>query len=67
MAKCPVCGLEVNEREVNQAVGSVAAGAPQTDPAKGTKRFHDGSWYYFDTLACRAKFMGNPEAYLPKA
>ncbi|HWO93756.1 MAG TPA: hypothetical protein VNL92_03240 [Dehalococcoidia bacterium] len=64
MAKDPVCGAEVDEARVNQQAGTVQAGAPQTDPVYGTKRFHEGTWYYFCSLACRQKFMASPGQYV---
>ena len=59
----PVCGREINTDEMEAVVGRIDAGAPEIDPARGTKRFHDGKWYYFDTLACRMKFVSRPDAY----
>ena len=64
MVKDPVCGRELNTEDLEQSVGSIAAGAPEVDPAKGTKRFHDGQWYYFHNLDCRMKFVSRPEAYI---
>ncbi len=66
MAKDIVCGAEVDESKVNQQVGAVSSGAPQTDPQFGTKRFHDGKWYYFCSLACRQRFVAAPDVYLTK-
>ena len=42
----------------------MSAGAPETDPSAGTKRFYKGTWYYFDSMACRIKFVADPETYL---
>lgn len=64
IVKDPVCGREIDTDVMNQTVGAIPAGAPEVDPAKGTKRFHDGSWYYFDSLECRMRFVSNPEAYI---
>jgi len=64
MVKDPVCGRELNTEDLEQTVGSIAAGAPEVDPTKGTKRFHDGQWYYFHNLDCRMKFVSQPEAYI---
>ncbi len=36
---------------------------PEIDPSKGTKRFHNGTWYYFDSLDCRMRFVSNPDEY----
>ena len=63
----PVCGAEVDQDAVNAGSGQVAGGAPESDPSKGTKRFHDGKWYYFDSLDCRMKFVSEPEKYLQQA
>ena len=67
MVKDPVCGAEVDKERVDKGDTRVFAGAPQTDPSYGTKRFHDGKWYYFCGMACRQKFMASPEQYLAKA
>lgn len=57
MAQCPVCGKTVDEAAVRAAAGQTAFGATEVDPAKGTRQFHDGVWYYFDSLDCRTRFM----------
>ena len=62
--KDPVCGAEVDTDAVNAHVSSSRSGAPETDPTKGTKRFHEGEWYYFDNLDCRMKFVSEPEKYI---
>lgn len=64
MAVDVVCGNEVSEAGVDGGVGYVSAGAPETDPSAGTKRFYKGTWYYFDSMACRIKFVADPETYL---
>ena len=58
-----VCGRELDTSEMNQAVGTVPGGAPEVDPSKGTRRFHEGQWYYFCSLNCRSKFMASSETY----
>jgi YHS domain-containing protein len=63
MAVDPVCGKEIAESVVNQTVGHIPAGAPEIDPAAGTKRFHNGTWYYFCSIQCRQKFIASPEGY----
>ncbi len=63
IVKDPVCGREINTDELETVVGAIDAGAPEIDPARGTKRFHEGKWYYFDSLECRMKFVSNPEEY----
>ena len=65
LVKDPVCGRELNTEDLEQSVGAIPAGAPEVDPSKGTKRFHEGTWYYFHNLECRMKFVSNPEAYIP--
>ena len=60
----PVCGAEVDTDEINATVGEMRSGAAETDPTKGTKRFHNGEWYYFDTLDCRVRFMADPDSFL---
>lgn len=60
----PVCKQDIDTDAVNAQVSKVASGAPETDPAQGTKRFHEGKWYYFHNLECRMKFISAPEQYL---
>ena len=67
MAVDIVCGKEVVELGVNAAVGHVPAGAPETDPAAGTKRFYQGKWYYFCSLACRHRFVATPDEYIARS
>ena len=62
-----VCGKEVDRSAVNAGVGSTPAGAPETDPAAGTKRFYEGTWYYFCSIACRHKFVATPDEYIERA
>ena len=64
MANCPVCGSEIDQAAARAQTGQTAYGASEVDPTKGTRMFHDGSWYYFDTLDCRSKFMVSPGSYL---
>ncbi len=40
---------------------------PATDPKGGFKWMHDGSWYTFNDISCRNKFIGNPKKYLEPA
>ena len=67
MAQCPVCGNAVDEAAARATTGQTAHGASEVDPAKGTRQFHDGKWYYFDSLECRSKFMARPDTYLKQA
>lgn len=62
----PVSGEEIDADEINAVVGSINAGAGETDPEKGTKRFHDGTWYYFANLTNRMAFVSNPDLYIKK-
>ena len=64
MAACPVCGTSVDEAAARAQTGQTAHGASEVDPKKGTRQFHGGTWYYFDTLGCRSKFTARPDAYL---
>ena len=64
MAKDPVCGKEIDEADARQQTGQTRFGAAEVDPEKGTRRFHDGTWFYFCGLECRSKFMASPDAYL---
>ncbi len=66
MAVDIVCGKEINKAAVNEAVGNIPAGAPETDPSQGTKSFYDGTWYYFCSMACRLKFIATPDDFLQK-
>ena len=67
MAQCPVCRMTIDEAAARAKTGQTAHGALEVDPAKGTRQFHDGTWYYFDTLECRSKFMARPAIYLKQA
>ncbi len=67
MAECPVCRNAVDEAAARAKTGQTAHGAKEVDPAKGTRQFHDGKWYYFDSLECRSKFMARPGDYLKQA
>ncbi|MFH1141537.1 MAG: hypothetical protein V1724_07770 [Chloroflexota bacterium] len=67
MAKCPVCGKDVDEAAVRATTGQTLYGAPEVDPTKGTRRFHEGVWYYFCSLNCRSKFLSSPNTYIKKA
>jgi len=67
MAECPVCHSTVDEAAAGAKTGQTAHGAKEVDPTKGTRQFHDGKWYHFDTLECRSKFMARPETYLKQA
>jgi len=67
MAVDIVCGKEVDQAAVNAQVGSIPAGAPETDPDKGTKSFYNGKWYYFCSMACRHKFLATPDEIIQKA
>ena len=64
MATCPVCENTVDEAAARTQSGQTAHGAFEVDPAKGTRQFHNGKWYYFDSLECRSKFMAHPDTYL---
>ena len=41
-----------------------AHGANEVEPSEGTRRFHDGKWYYFTSMECRSLFMANPDKYI---
>ena len=64
MATCPVCGNTVDELAANAQTGQTAFGAKEVDPKAGTRQFHEDQWYYFDTLACRSKFMASPARFV---
>ncbi len=66
MAVDIVCGKEVDQAGVNAHVGNISAGAPETDPGKGTKSFYNGKWYYFCSMSCRHKFIATPDEHLQK-
>lgn len=67
MAVDIVCGKEIDVDAMNTTVGHIPAGAPETDPTAGTKRFHKGKWYHFCSLACRQKFVALPDEYIANA
>ena len=62
-----VCGKEVAKEGIDGKVGSVMAGAAETDPTKGTKSFYNGTWYYFCSMNCRHQFVATPDEILAKA
>lgn len=64
MVKDPVCGKEIDPKLIDTGNSKVMGGAVETNPDYGTKRFHDGKWYYFCSLACRQKFISGPELYV---
>ena len=64
MAKCPVCEKDIDQDGARAVTGQTMHGASEVDPRKGTRGFHDGKWYYFDTLTCRSVFMANPDTSL---
>ena len=63
MAKDPVCGREIDETAAREVSGQTAYGANEVDPGQGTRRFHNGTWYYFCTVECRSAFMASPDTY----
>lgn len=63
MATCPVCKANVDEAKAKASSGLTSGGAHEVDPAAGTRQFHDGKWFYFDTLECRSKFNMAPASY----
>jgi len=64
MAQCPVCNKVIDEAAARATTGQTRYGAAEVDPDKGTRQFHGGKWFYFDSLECRSKFMAKPDAYL---
>ena len=64
MAVDIVCGKQVEASAVNAGVGTVSSGAPETDPSAGTKRFYQGTWYYFCSMACRHRFVATPDEFI---
>ncbi len=67
MAVDIVCGKEISKEDINAPVGQIPAGAPETDPRAGTKRFYQGAWYYFCSLECRLKFTATPDDFISAA
>lgn len=47
MALDLVRGKEIDTAAVDTPVGTVSAGAGETNPNAGAKRFWEGQWYYF--------------------
>lgn len=64
MAVDIVCGKTIDVASLDAPVANVPGGAPETDPSVGTKRFYNGAWYYFCSLACRQKFVAAPDQYI---
>ena len=60
MVKDPVCGKDVDDQKVDGGETLGVGGAPVTNPSFGTKRLHQGKWYYFCSMGCRQRFIGNP-------
>jgi YHS domain-containing protein len=63
MAKDPVCGKEIDETAAREVSGQTPHGANEVDPTAGTRRFHNGTWYYFCGVECRSAFMAAPDTY----
>ncbi len=63
MVKDPVCGREIDKQRARASTGTTTHGATEVDPEQGTRRFHDGKWYYFCSLGCRTKFLADPASY----
>lgn len=64
MKKCPVCQQPVDETAAQSQTGTTPGGAMEVNPETGTRQFHDGTWYYFDTIECRNRFTQRPDDYL---
>jgi YHS domain-containing protein len=47
--------------------GKTVGGAPVVDPEYGTRRFHNGKWYTFCSMNCRAQFMASPDRFVKDA
>jgi YHS domain-containing protein len=63
IVKDPVCGAEIDTGGLDPE-GETSSGAARVDPTHGTKHLHEGTWFYFDSLSCRMKFMAAPDKYL---
>jgi YHS domain-containing protein len=64
MTKCPVCQQAIDIEAADSLTGTTPGGAKEVDPEAGTRQFHDGKWYYFDTIECRNRFTQRPDSYL---
>ncbi|HJN92237.1 MAG TPA: hypothetical protein QGF05_05885 [Dehalococcoidia bacterium] len=64
MAIDVVCGKEIDEEQARSSTGTTVHGASEVDPGMGTRRFHEGVWYYFCGLECRSKFLADPANYI---
>ena len=67
MAKCPVCGKDIDVEAARSQTGQTLHGGSEVDPTKGTRRFHNGKWYYLCSMDCRLKFIAKPEEYIEQA
>jgi YHS domain-containing protein len=67
MVKDIVCGKDVDKEAMGRAVGHVAAGTREVDPATGTRGFYDGTWYYFCSMKCRLQFIATPDDVISNA
>ena len=64
MTKCPVCQKQINLEAADSLTWTTPGGAKEVDPTAGTRQFHDGTWYYFDSIECRNRFTQRPDSYL---
>ncbi len=62
-----VCGKEVAPEAMKATVGRVPAGAPEVDPKFGTRRYYQGTWYYFCSVACRQLFVSRPDEFIQRS
>jgi len=63
MAKDLVCGKEIDEAAVKLGGSRTDQGVAVVGTEVGTRRLHNGRWYYFCSLQCRSVFMQTPEKY----
>lgn len=64
MAKCLVCGKEIDQEGIREGGSKTKAGVAVVSPQQGTRQLHDGRWYYFCGTECRSTFLPAPERYL---
>ncbi len=62
-----VCGRPVTDADAQDKSGWPPAQGGDKGTIAATKRYHEGQWFYFCSLACRQKFITSPNTYIAQA
>lgn len=62
-----VCGRPVTDADARDKGGWPPAQAVDKGAIAATKRYHEGQWFHFCSLACRQKFIASPDTYIAQA